>query len=416
MDLLNASHSDLSRGKLNLPPPSLDAIEHSQKVLATILSQIRHHNGLISFAEYMQLALYAPGLGYYQVGNQKFGREGDFITAPELSPLFSGCIAGEIASVLQHLKGGDILEFGAGSGILAAEILLSLKGLNQLPHRYCILELSPELKERQLNTIKSRAPDLLSLVQWLDKLPEHPFRGFILANEVCDAMPVHRFIQNENDLFELCVSENQGKLIWQSIPISNEYNSAHNRYSFLTPTDLKGFQDLQLKLDKNKIYGSEINLNLNPWIQALSQPLEQGVCLVIDYGFPRSEYYHPDRSMGTLMCHYQHHAHGDPFFYPGLQDITAHVDFTAIAEAAESANLDVLGFTNQASFLISCGLLELVSQTQSDSPNGAFKHHHAIQTLTSPAEMGELFKVIALGKNYEGPLKGFLLNDKRHRL
>lgn len=400
MDPLNASQPELSRGHSNLPLPPPEAIEHSQIVLNHIVNAIRNQNGLISFAEYMNLALYAPNLGYYAAGNQKFGKSGDFITAPELSPLFSGCLAQEIATVLRDLQGGDILEIGAGSGIMAADILLALKALNQLPSRYFILEISPELKERQQQTLQIRCPDLCDRVTWLDKLPDHKLKGVILANEVCDAMPVHRFIQKDSAVFELCVSENKGKLIWHPIPIDESKSLARNNLQFFLDLDLSD-------------YCSEINLFLKPWIQTISDCLAQGVCLLVDYGFPRSEYYHPDRSMGTLMCHYQHHAHSDPFFYPGLQDITAHVDFTTIAKAAEESRLEVLGFTNQASFLLSCGLLELARQgAEPLTP----KVSHAIQTLTSPAEMGELFKIIALGKNYTGALKGFMLSDKRHRL
>ncbi len=379
--------------------PHTEALDRSQALLGHILSEIKANYGKISFARYMELALYAPGLGYYSNGSEKFGTKGDFITAPLLSPLFSHCIARQCQAVLDPLEGGDILEIGAGNGQMAADILLALEQVGSLPAHYFIVELSAELQLRQRETITSSCPQLLPHVQWLTSLPAD-FRGIILGNEVCDAMPVHRFQITKTGIQEMEVIEKDGQLM--------------QKFSATTNPQLIEFYES--KNWPTIPYQSEINLHLKPWIQSLADILKAGLILLIDYGFGRSEYYHPDRSMGTFKCHYRHQHHSDALLYPGLQDLTAHVDFTAIAESGSDAGLDVLGYTHQAAFLISCGLVDLANATQFKTEKERAIQNHAIQQLTSPQEMGELFKVIALGREIEEPLLGFELMDRRYTL
>lgn len=384
-----------SPGSLTLATPFKGGVQ----LLAHIFSEIKKNGGKISFAKYMDLALYTPGLGYYSCGIQKFGTQGDFVTAPEISPLFSQCLAFQCEEILKNLGDGDILEIGAGSGQMAVDILIQLEKLRRLPEHYYILELSADLKNRQQEKLKRFLPEFFDRVIWLETLANFDFSGVILANEVLDAMPVHQFRIQEGILHEVEVIECNGKLKTQISETNNPYLLEHY-HSKTWPTE----------------YTSEINLNLKPWIASLSDILKSGIILIIDYGFPRQEYYHPDRSMGTLMCHYRHYAHHDPFLYPGLQDITAHVDFTAIAEAASATGLDILGYTSQAAFLLSTGLMNLAEKNHPNTEKEKVIQNQAIQTLTSPAEMGELFKVIALGRNFDSPLLGFKLNDRRYAL
>ncbi len=385
--------------KTLLPNPTQTAVECSNQLREQIFSAIEKNGGSISFAQYMNLALYEPLLGYYRNASLKFGAQGDFITAPEISSLFSQCLAKQCQQVLNALPvSSQILEIGAGSGQMAADVLLALENENALPYRYLILELSADLQSRQHQKILSLCPHLLSRVQWLNALPEK-FVGVILANEVVDAMPTHRFTVQGSTLLECRVVVQDKKLAFQN-----------------QVTDEPEILQLFHSQNWSEGYTSEINLNLKPWITSLSQALQQGLILLIDYGFPRHEYYHPDRSMGTLMCHYQHYAHHDPFFCPGLQDITAHVDFTAIAEASVAQELDILGYTNQASFLLSCGLPELLANQASLDQPLRILQNRAIETLTSPAEMGELFKVITLGRQLDIILIGSQFYDRRHSL
>lgn len=374
--------------------PSKTALQHSQQLIDYIRTQIQNQGGMISFAEYMNLCLYAPGLGYYHVGTQKFGPQGDFITAPQISPLFSYCLANQCRDICERFPSHtpySILEIGAGSGQMAVDILIQLSRLNSLPEQYYILELSPDLKERQQQNIQQQCPEFFKQVQWLAELPAKPFTGIILANEVLDAMPVHVF------------KKIKGKVHEQMVKCATEHSDTAFEYHYVPTTS----QDIEAYFQEDFIegYTTEINFNIKPWIISLSDCLTQGVILLLDYGFPRKEYYHPDRHMGTLMCHYQHRAHTDPFFHPGLQDITAHVDFTAVAEAALNAQLEVLGYTHQAAFLLSCGLLEFCQTSDA-------RTNQAINTLTSPSEMGELFKVIALGKEISHPLLGFQIGNR----
>ena len=376
-----------------LPEPSADAQEHSQRVLKHICQLIDTH-GPITFHDYMQAALYAPGLGYYSAGSTKFGPAGDFTTAPELSPLFGRSIAKQCIEIFYGMNSPSILEIGAGSGALAISLLQELKHHNQLPDHYYILDVSADCKQRQQHRFQQQAPELLSRVTWLDRPPRESIQGIILANEVLDAMPVHKFLYTANRLDEYYVTHHQETLSWELRPC--------------THAALKRAVN-HLNIQSNQPYQSEINLALPSWIKHLSQCLSEGLILLIDYGFPRREFYFPERHMGTLMCHYQHQAHDNPLVFPGIQDITAHVDFTAVAEAAFDNDLRVAGYTHQAAFLASCGIHDLIQQ---EPPNKASNIH----TLLHPSEMGELFKCIALTRQIDHPLLGFQLLNQIERL
>jgi SAM-dependent MidA family methyltransferase len=389
-----------------LPIPSDDEQAHSERLQALIRDEIAAANGLITFARFMELALYAPGLGYYAAGARKFGEAGDFVTAPELSPLFSQCLAQQCQQLLRHLGGGAILEFGAGTGTMASDILLELERLGTLPDHYLILELSADLQQRQQETLRRRVPHLFARIEWLSALPAPGFKGVILANEVVDAMPVHLIRFEEQGAREGFVSWQEGRFVWCDRPLS-------------TPELQQQIATLQLELDAENFcrgYTSEINLVQRGWIRSLAGLLEQGVALIIDYGFPRHEYYHPERTGGTLMCHYRHRAHADPLILVGLQDITAHVDFTALAEAALDCGLEVLGYTGQAQFLLANGLGERIAAIDQSDARRYLEITQQVKKLTLPNEMGELFKVLALGRNYDGVLNGFMLQDRRHTL
>ena len=382
---------------MSLPPPSPQAREHSSRVAAHIRQEIATAGGWIPFSRYMELALYAPGLGYYMAGARKLGAEGDFVTAPEISPLFGETLAHQVREVLAA-AGGEVLEVGAGSGALAATLLAELERLDALPARYLILELSPDLRRRSRDTLAARLPHLMERIAWLNRLPP-AFSGCVLGNEVLDAMPVTVVCREGEALHERGVAIEGERFVWQSRP---QRESARAR---LDPS--------WFPVDG---YSSEVQLHAQAFVRTLGGILERGVALFVDYGFPRREYYHPERAQGTLRCHYRHRAHDDPFFLPGLQDITSHVDFTAIAEAAAEGGLEVMGYANQAQFLINCGLTDLVARTPPEDVRAYLPLASQVQKLTSPAEMGELFKVIALGKGVSAPLLGFASGDKRHTL
>jgi len=388
---------------INLPQPDEQALAHSEKLLQIMRTEAATNAGLLTFARYMELALYTPNLGYYSAGLHKFGEQGDFVTAPEISPLFAQCLAQQCSQVLQTLGEGEILEFGAGSGIMAADLLLALERENQLPSHYSILEVSADLRQRQQQTLQTRVPHLFDRIYWLDQLPAQPLTGVILANEVLDAMPVQRFRVDDAGIHEFYVTWEGDQLAWQ----------------LGKPQDLRLVEKVQeLALERTgEHYDSEVNLLLPGWLKSVSACLERGLVLLIDYGFPRAEFYHPDRSMGTLMCHYRHLAHPNPLILTGLQDITAHVDFTAVAEAALANKLKVAGFTSQAAFLLGCGLLDLATAIMTESESSQIKISQQIQKLTSPNEMGELFKVMALSRGLEPlNLRGFAMQDRRQRL
>ena len=379
----------------NFASQPCQALQHSEHLVAIIKQEILC-NGPITFARFMELALYAPGLGYYAAGLQKFGREGDFTTAPEISALYSYCLAKQCQQILINCP-GDILEFGAGTGIMAADILLRLEELGTLPNHYYILEISADLKERQRNTINARAPHLRHKVKWLKTLKNFALQGVMIANEVLDAFPVHRFCYDNATLYEFFV-----------VQADNDF-----AFELKTPTTSLKQHIQNINIDFSDGYESECNLLILGWLQSLSEVLRKGVLLLIDYGFPRHEYYHPDRNRGTLMCHYHHHAHDNPLIQVGMQDITAHVDFTCVAEAGVCAGMSLLGFTNQANFLLSCGMIQELQRQPEEQYS---KLANEVKVLTSPNEMGELFKVMALTKNLNTPLLGFSLRNMCERL
>ncbi len=379
-----------------LPLPTADALACSAALCSRIVAEIDAAGGWIGFDRFMDLVLYTPGMGYYAGGAHKFGAAGDFLTAPELSDVFAQALGAQVAQLLA-LGAPQIIEVGAGSGQLAADLLLELDRRDRLPERYCILELSGELRARQQATLSTRVPQFLPRLCWLECLPED-FDGLVLANEVLDAMPVHLAVWNGEDIAERGVAMDNGQFTWRDRPAGGRLRERA--------------QALAAACAIAPGYLSEISLLAPAWIAQWAAILRRGALLLIDYGFPRHEYYHPQRDAGTLMCHYRQHAHAEPFFLPGLQDMTAHVDFTAIVEAGCEAGLELLGYSTQASFLFNCGLTEILARTPASEPLRYLPLASAVQKLISPAEMGELFKVIALGKGISEPLLGFANGDR----
>jgi Uncharacterized conserved protein len=385
---------------MTLPLPDQDAQQASEALISHIRDEIDSAGGWIGFEHFMEMALYTPGLGYYSGGAHKFGSAGDFITAPELTPIFAQTLATQVRQILA-LSTPHILEVGAGSGRLVADLLLELAKHDALPESYEILDLSGELRERQQVMIAEMAPHLLSRLVWLDRLPER-FDGLVLANELLDAMPVHLLRWgNEEDpetIFEHGVCWHEGAFTWSD-------RLAQGRV-------LDYARQITEKLSLPIGYLSEIGLAAMDWIASWGRILHHGALLIIDYGFPQHEFYHPQRDGGTLMCHYRHRAHTDPFFLPGLQDITAHVDFTAVIESGHLAGLDLLGYTTQASFLMNNNLADALARISEKNTKDYLLQAQAVQKLVSPAEMGELFKVMVLGKEIQEPLIGFSWMDR----
>ena len=449
--------------RADLPEPSPDARAASAALTRLIADEIAAADGWISFARYMELALYAPGLGYYAGGAHKFGdgaSGGDFLTAPELTPLFGHALARQVAQILDACAAaGDaastaandeplVIEAGAGSGRLAADLLQALAALGRLPARYAILEVSGELRARQAQTLAAHAPQWRDRVVWLDRLPEK-FSGCLIGNEVLDAMPTHTVHWRADGLYEGGVGWVDGRLVPRERPAGEALRQA--------------VTELPVSAHSPREYRGEIGLTARAWVAELAGRLQRGAMLLLDYGLPRRELYHPQRDGGSVRCHYRHRVHDDPFWYPGLSDITSHVDFTAIAEAGFDAGLDVLGYTSQASFLLNCGIGELLAEqketeregterangkvgadetaatpetdVKSGTENGALPRDEstshvandntanarlraqgAVNLLLSPNEMGELFKVIALGRGLPQPLLGFARGDRVHAL
>ncbi len=384
------------------PPPEPEAIAHSLRLIELIRKEIAQAGGRLPFDRYMELVLYAPGLGYYSAGSHKFGGSGDFVTAPELTPLFGQSLAQQIKQVFDLIGGGELLEFGGGSGRLAADILEELARLHALPTRYLILETSPDLRQRQRDAIAALPRSLADLIRWIDAPPADGFRGMIIANEVVDAMPVHRFRIGSDGLKEGFVAwrDDRFEMIWDNAE-SLELREA--------------VAAVQKSRELPEGYESEINLRAAPWLREIGGELEAGAILLVDYGEPRSHYYAPQRNGGSLLCHYRHQAHDDPFVYPGLQDITADVDFTALAEAATDG-LKLAGYTTQALFLLGCGLDQLTSDRLAKAPEQTLETLQAVKRLTLPNLMGERFKALALTKGIEEPPLGFRLRDLQERL
>ncbi|MDP1611661.1 MAG: SAM-dependent methyltransferase [Sulfuritalea sp.] len=387
-----------------LPAPSADARAASAALTDLIAAEIAARGGWISFARYMELALYAPGLGYYAGGSRKFGVAGDFLTAPELTPLFGQTLARQVAQILAA-SSPFVIEAGAGSGKLAADLLPALAALGCLPERYRILELSGELRARQQATLAEQAPQYADRVEWLDELPQR-FSGCLIGNELLDAMPTHALRWSdeagEPAVLEGGVSVTDGRLTMVERPAACALLEAAHALHVEAP------------------YRGEISLAARSWVSELAHRLEQGAMLLIDYGLPRHELYHPQRDGGSLRCHYRHRVHEDPLWFPGLSDITSHVDFTAVAEAGFDVGLEVLGYISQANFLLNCGIGEMLQGQRVGAGGTAsaddLRARGAVNVLLSPNEMGELFKVIALGRGVTAPLLGFMRGDRVHAL
>jgi SAM-dependent MidA family methyltransferase len=382
---------------MSLPAPSPDAAEHSARLAARIRDEIARAGGWLPFARYMELALYAPGLGYYMAGARKLGPDGDFTTAPELTPLFGHALAQQVRELLgQGLD--EVLEIGAGSGALAASILEELERLGALPERYLILELSADLRARSRDAIAARVPHLMERVAWLATLPP-VFSGVVLGNEVLDAMPVEVVRTTaDGDIEQAGVAAHGDAFAWSWRPAAGAVLDAA-RARTLPPG-----------------YTTDLGLVAEAFVASIARALERGAALLVDYGFPAREFRHPQRSMGTLMCHYRHRAHDDPFFLPGLQDITAHVDFSAIATAARQAGCELYGYASQAQVLLNCGLPELMLRVPPEDAARYLPMAGAANRLLSPSEMGELFKAIAFGRGLPDALRAFRTGDRRASL
>ncbi len=388
----------------NMPEPDADARAHSERLTAHIRNEIEHAGGAIPFRRYMELALYAPGLGYY-AGAGGGGLAGaDFVTAPQVSPLFAQCLARQCGEVLDELGGGDILEPGAGTGALAAELLTALEAAGRLPERYRIVELSAELQQRQHAMLVGRVPHLVERCVWHHEWPE-PFDGVVVANEVLDAFPVECFRVTESGLEQRRTRAVEAGLAddWGPAPDVLARAVAHIE------------ADLARRLPSG--YTSECSPQLGGWFAGLTESLRRGAVLLIDYGYVRGEYYMPERSAGTLVCTRAHRAHDDPYDWPGLTDITAFVDFTAVTEAATEAGFELEGFTPQAHFLFDNGLEAIATAARADADERTeMRLGQQIKTLTMPGEMGERFNVIGFSKGLSNLLSGFASNDLSHRL
>jgi SAM-dependent MidA family methyltransferase len=402
----------------NTPPPSLEQLDLSKQLCDQMFKA--SDAGWLSFEQFMQMALYQPSLGYYAAGQQKFGASGDFVTAPMISPLFALALANQLAQWLKQCE-ARVYEFGAGDGQLAAQLLVALADRSIELQQYCIVELSPDLQERQHQTIKQSAPHLLDKVVWLDQLPE-VLNGVVLGNELLDAMPVHIFELQPSGILEKGVlltpqtDENNPNttpnwlIQWASKPSKPDFNARVTQTIQAVDPDQQHHWPIGFE--------SEICTAAAAWTRTIGSRIQQGALLLIDYGFSNAEYYLPSRNGGTLMCHYRHYAHSNPLALPGLQDITAHVDFTAIAQQAVQNGLDLLGYTSQARFLLNCDLLTELTRASEDLDQQALvKLNQGVQRLVSEAEMGELFKVVAFGRGLTADTAiGFSAGDRSHSL
>ncbi|MCP5143575.1 MAG: SAM-dependent methyltransferase [Gammaproteobacteria bacterium] len=392
-----------SAQSLTLPSPPPEAQQASATLCADIRRAIADAGGVLPFDEYMRRCLYTPGLGYYAGGSVKIGAAGDFVTAPEMGPLFAQAIAGQIATVLDDLGPIPVLEFGGGTGRLAGDLLVALAASGSpMPTSYVLIEPSADLKQRQQALLRQEYPKFHDVVTWWDGLPASPLRAVVIANEVLDALPVKVFEISDDGCRELGIADDANGFTWQSMAPSSALAAR--------VASLCGELPWSLPVG----YRSELGLWQSSWINTLAAGLSEGLILLADYGYPAHEYYHPERGQGTLMCHYRHRAHDNPLLWPGLQDITASVDFTAVADAAHEAGLDVIGYTTQAHFLLGGNLGPAGGAAAS-----AFADPHnagAARQLLLPGQMGERFKLMALGRGIRRPLPGFALFDQRHRL
>lgn len=386
---------------MSLPQPEAEILELSNRLKQDICSEIDASGGMISFHRFMEMALYRPGLGYYAAGLQKFGSDGDFVTAPEITPLYGRVLARQVGEILELLNDGSVIEFGAGSGKLAVDMVTQLAHDNRLPKCYLIVEVSAELRQRQQQLIEERLPEHKELFEWLDRPPVDSCEAVVIGNEVLDAMPVHRFRYSGS--------------YYQEEYIQCQNDQLMSTWSACSEELLLELERLNLDLVDG--YISEINLRLRPWIELVAGIITRGAVLLADYGYRRLDYYHPDRSTGTLVCHYRHHVHSDALLWPGLQDLTAHVDFTAVAEAAAEAGMDIAGFTTQSSYLIGCGIDSLVNQSGLDIGSAEwYNQAEAVKRLMLPTEMGEVFKIIALTKGVNEGMCGFEFRNMKASL
>lgn len=381
-----------------LPSPDADAQEHSARLVSHIRAEIARSGGFISFAHYMELALYAPSLGYYVAGARKFGGAGDFITGPELTPLYGAAVARQLEAILVAAPGREIVELGAGSGALAASVLNELARRGTLPSHYRILEVSPELRARQQATLEAVAKANAERVEWLDRLPS-AIEGIVMMNEVLDAIAPRLVARRGGGWFERGVTWQDDALRFDERPLEDAGVRALAEARFPSEGD----------------YLSEVNPAAEALVTTIARRIAAGALLIVDYGFPRREYYHAQRSEGTLVGHYRHRVHADPFLWPGLSDLTAHVDFTAMAEAGEKVGMQVAGFATQASFLIGCGILDLLNETGAPESSTYLRAAAAVQKLVSPAEMGELFKALLLSRS-DADWPSLAVGDMTHRL
>lgn len=375
--------------------PAADEILRSERLQNLLMEQILAEGG-VSFEHYMETALYHPDWGYYTAGAEIFGPQGDFVTAPTMTPFFGRCLAVQLAEVITPHPDWRLLEFGAGSGALAVEVLSALEQFDALPAGYDIVERSPELCRQQRELLTHRLPHLIERVRWL-QAPPYPYRGVVIANELLDALPVERVIKTETGWSRIVVTVDGAKLQLTSQPLHD--SSLTERFA---------------GMDLPDGYHTEVNPAAEKWLGSLAEVIEEGLVLLIDYGYGRAEYYHPQRREGTFLCYFRHTAADDPLRYPGLQDMTAHVDFTALAEAAHSAGMEVAGFTTQAKFLINCGILEQLAEISEGA--GYVELLAPVKQLLLPGGMGEVFKVMALTRDYSAPLRGLATGDLRHTL
>jgi len=388
---------------LELPTPDADSAQHSRRVAEHIRSHIEAAGGSISFAEFMFEALYAPGLGYYSAGTRKFGAGGDFVTAPEISPLFGYVLARQCAAVLGQLPGGQVFEAGAGSGALAVSLLSKLAELNALPDQYMILEVSADLQQRQAQRLRDEVPLLADRVTWLSALPQD-FSGVIVANEVADALPFERVVRRQGVLQQFRVGIEDGKFAW--------------RYAAAPELLHKALSNIEAHLDEPlpDEYVTEISPGVSNWVADLSASLNKGFIFLFDYGVTRREYYAPDRHQGWSRCHFRHRVHSDPLILPGIQDLTAWVDFSAVADAARNSGLEIAGFVTQAHFMLSGGLDEELTEFTSMPVALQLELSRQVKLLTLPGEMGESFKCIGLSRGDISQPPAFQMSDRTHML
>jgi SAM-dependent MidA family methyltransferase len=381
-----------------LPTPDADARAHSARVVEHVRDEIERSDGFIPFSRYMELVLYAPGLGYYVAGARKFGAAGDFVTGPELTPLYGAAMARQIAPILVSTQRREIVELGAGSGALAASLLHALAASDASPSRYRILEPGPALRAQQQASITAAMPDAIARVEWLDRLPGS-IEGVVVLNEVLDAIAPRVLARRRGEWLERGVAWRDGAFAWDERPLRDARVQAIAEARF--PADVD--------------YESEVNPAAEALVATIAQRIASGAMIVVDYGFPRREYYHPQRREGTLVGHYRHRVHADPFLWPGLSDLTTHVDFTAVAEAGERAGLPVAGFSTQAAFLLGCGILDRLQAIGAPDSANYLRAAAAVQKLVSPAEMGELFKVLLLARG-DADWRSLALVDMARRL